>query len=248
MDTNDEKDKILFNGLAEIFWSSRRAGKWCRLSLETTRTGEFITHLSVKHSSDTGGLPGTGRKTTSRPSRSTPSRVRRNFQRRQEFLAKKEAEAAAASSTESVNDTDKELVGEDIPVTRPASSSQAVPENAVTAVENKQVETIMQIDGNTSLSEIEEIEEPPVKKNCWKSWGEETVLCWKKGSELLPSNADLDFVWRQPKCRAIDIRKVAENRLQVTLSMGEGYTWDNYLCKSENWPRNCVYLERVLGT
>ena len=73
-------------------------------------------------------------------------------------------------------------------------------------------------------------------------------MCLTEGPGLLPSNGDLDFVWRQPKCRAIDIRKVAENRLQVTLSMGEGYTWDNYLCKSENWPRNCVYLERVLGS
>ena len=110
----------------------------------------------------------------------------------------------------------------------------------------------MQIDGNTSLSEIEKsgevIEEPPVKKNCWEPWGNETVLCLTEGPGLLPSNRDLDFVWRHPKCRAIDIRKVAENRLQVTLSMGEGYTWDNYLCKNENWPKNCVKLDRVLGT
>ena len=84
-------------------------------------------------------------------------------------------------------------------MTLPSSTSQDVAENAVTTVENKEVETIVQIDGNMSLSEIEEIEEPPVKKNCWKSWGKETVLCWSKGSGLLPSNGDLDFVWRQPK-------------------------------------------------
>ena len=108
-------------------------------------------------------------------------------------------------------------------------------------------EDIMQIDGNISLCEIEAVEkekEKPVVENCWKTWGEETVMCWTNGP--LPSNGDLDFVWRKPKCYAVDIGKVAEKKLKVILLMGEGYTWGNYLWKKENWPKGCIKLERVL--
>ena len=92
-------------------------------------------------------------------------------------------------------------------------------------------EDIMQIDGNISLCEIEAVEkekEKPVVENCWKTWGEETVMCWTNGP--LPSNGDLDFVWRKPKCYAIDIGKVAENKLKVTLLMGEGYIPGTIIC------------------
>ena len=120
---------------------------------------------------------------------------------------------------------------------------------------------IMQIDGNLSLCEIEAVDtekektmeiavekenKKPVVENCWKTWGKETVMCWTNGDGPLPSNGDLDFVWRKPKCYAVDIGKVTENKLKVILLMGEGCTWDNFLRKKENWPKGCVKLERVL--
>ena len=94
---------------------------------------------------------------------------------------------------------------------------------------------------------MEKEKEKPLVENCWeqgwKTWGKETVMCWTDGP--LPSNGDLDFVWRKPKCYAVDIAK-AEKKLKVILLMGEGYTWGNYLWKKENWPKGCIKLERVL--
>ena len=164
----EAKNNRLVDEVIGIFWNSRRAGLWCQLSLETSVAGNLTTHLSVQHSPGhrAKGIPRTGGPATSRVVRMSPSRTRRNFRRRQEFLSKKRE---ACFNTENVNEIG-ENVNEDLgqddsgrPI-RDAIDQQ----DEVEKVEGTDTDTaIMQLDGNISLTEIEteeKIEEEPKQK------------------------------------------------------------------------------------
>ena len=171
----EAKNNRLVDEVIGIFWNSRRAGLWCQLSLETSVAGNLTTHLSVQHSPGhrAKGIPRTGGPATSRVVRMSPSRTRRNFRRRQEFLSKKRE---ACFNTENVNEIGEnvneigENVNEDIGQDdsgRPIRDA-IVQQDVIEIVQGADTDTaIMQLDGNISLTEIEteeKIEEEPKQK------------------------------------------------------------------------------------
>ena len=167
----EAKNNRLVDDVIGIFWNSRRAGPWCQLSQETSVAENLTTHLSVQHSPGdrAEGIPRTGGLATSRVVRMSPSRARRNFRRRQEFLSKKR-EACLNTNNENVNEIGKnvnEESGQD-DSGRPISDA-IVQDVEETGADDRITDTdtaIMQLDGNISLSEVEteEIEEEPKQK------------------------------------------------------------------------------------
>ena len=270
MSNQDEDSRhITYHNILELYQRCKENGDWAKVYLETRGGNQFFTiSVNVSAGSTTGTSSGMETK-----KKKKPGQVRRDKQRRTAFMERRRQAAAVAEEAriDKIREEQVEKSG-DVETGAGETSSgvgvetgqasavrsggnqntaQSVDDTSSATSDDLQAkadgEDIMQIDGNISLCEIEAVEkekEKPVVENCWKTWGEETVMCWTNGP--LPSNGDLDFVWRKPKCYAIDIGKVAENKLKVTLLMGEGYTWDNHLWKKENWPKGCVKLERVL--
>ena len=178
----EAKNNRLVDEVIGIFWNSRRAGLWCQLSLETSVAGNLTTHLSVQHSPGhrAKGIPRTGGPATSRVVRMSPSRTRRNFRRRQEFLSKKRE---ACFNTENVNEIGENVneivenvneIGENVNEDIGQDDSGRPIRDAidqrdeVEKVKGTDTDTaIMQLDGNISLTEIEteeNIEEEPKQK------------------------------------------------------------------------------------
>ena len=156
----ESKNNRLVDEVISIFWNSRRAGLWCQLSLETSVAGNLTTHLSVQHSPGdrAKGIPRTGGLATSRVVWMSPSHVRCNFRRQQEFLSKKR-ETCLNTNNENVNEIGKnvnEESGQD-DSGRPISDA-IVQDVEETGVDDRITDTdtaIMQLDGNISLTEVE---------------------------------------------------------------------------------------------
>ena len=181
----EAKNNRLVDEVIGIFWNSRRAGLWCQLSLETSVAGNLTTHLSVQHSPGhrAKGIPRTGGPATSRVVRMSPSRTRRNFRRRQEFLSKKRE---ACFNTENVNEIGENVnkigenvneivenvneIGENVNEDIGQDDSGRPIRDAIVQQDVVETDTdtaIMQLDGNISLTEIEteeKIEEEPKQK------------------------------------------------------------------------------------
>ena len=108
--SSDGGEKATLNRVLELFKELRRNSEWAQLHLETTMTGELTVNLSVRCSGaiSSSGVrkPRTGGGVASaRTNRTSPSRTRRNYRRRQEFLSRKNSTEKASASNIRVDET-----------------------------------------------------------------------------------------------------------------------------------------------
>merc|ERR1712218_217582 len=94
MEQHSGGENATLDRVLDFFKELRRNSEWAQLHLETTVTGDLAVNLSVRCpaavSSSGAGMPRTeGERVSSRTTRISPSRARRNQRRRQEFLLRK---------------------------------------------------------------------------------------------------------------------------------------------------------------
>ena len=163
-------ENATLNRVLDFFKELRRNSEWAHLHLETTVTGDLAVNLSVRCSaavsSSGAGMPRTGgERVSSRTTRISPSRARRNYRRRLEFLDRK-------NSAEKPEERNVTVTDEALPETTETGSRDIM--------DLDMVENLQETDGDS-----------PAEEECVWRQNEPTNGDTSSGEETLLDNEDI---------------------------------------------------------
>ena len=190
----NDSSHITFNNILELYQKCRRSGDWAKVYLETRGTEQFFT-ISVNVSA--GFSTGTTSGVEIRKKKKKPGQVRRDQQRRTAFLERRRQAATVAeeAGTDEIREEEVEKSGDvEIGAGETGSSvgvetgqasgvgsgvsqtSHDVTQSKDTQDNVNEMDTIMQLDGNMSLSEIEAEEQENEKPRRISLWMNEIEI------------------------------------------------------------------------
>ena len=187
---DNDSSHITYNNILEFYQKCRRSGDWAKVYLETRGREQFFT-ISVNVS--TGPTAGTNSGVESRKKKKKPGQVRRDQQRRAAFLERRRQATAVAEEARTNEIREDEVQKSGDVETRAGETGSGVgvqtgqasevgsevsqTSQDATHSENDgiqdnidEMDTIMQLDGNMSLSEIEAVEQEKEKPRRISLW------------------------------------------------------------------------------
>ena len=257
---DNDSSHITFNNILELYQKCRRSGDWAKVYLETRGSDQFFT-ISVNVSAGSTAATSSGMERESKKRKKKPGQVRRDQQRRIAFLEKRRQAAALAEEARidkireeqveksddgetGAGETGSGVGGETGQASEVGSGVSQTSQDATHSEDDDiqensdEVDNIMQLDGNVSLSVIEEMEQEEEKPKRISLWTTTTDISMGEVREMFHEHGifELDYFGSFTAKNEMTEEIVKVFQLRLKMFKGDKPKLDNMI---QNWEKAC---------